>query len=99
MLVGHSFGGLVIKSVLKEARKRAQLTNPKNKIDLQDTTSAKIFLENLKGVVFYGVPHSGSCNLETYHSQGNHIATGTNGINWAGFMQNLQPHQQLVDKL
>jgi len=62
VLVGHSFGGLVIKSMLKEACKRAQLTNPKNKIDQQDTTSAKRFLENLKGVVFYAVPHSGSCN-------------------------------------
>jgi hypothetical protein len=99
VLVGHSFGGLVIKSVLKEAHKRAQLTNPKNKIDQQDTTSAKRFLENLKGVVFYAVPHSGSCNLETYYSQCNHIAAGTNGIIWAGFMQNLQPHQQQMEDL
>jgi len=45
-LVGHSFGGLVIKALVYEARRSSR-------------TAAKKFLENLKLVVFYAVPHSG----------------------------------------
>ncbi len=58
-LVGHSFGGLVIKALVNEARRssgRAQ----RNALDGRAISKAKEFLKNLKLVVFYAVPHSGA---------------------------------------
>jgi len=47
-----------------EAYQRAQVI-PSNKIDELLVASANKFLKNLKGVINYGVPHTGSC-LESY---------------------------------
>jgi len=59
VLVGHSFGGLVIKSLINETKRRfhGAETNP---LDKKVICKAKEFLENLKGIVFYAVPHSGA---------------------------------------
>ncbi len=48
-LVGHSFGGLVIKALVNETRRSSRRAISKAK-----------FLKNLKRVVFYAVPHSGA---------------------------------------
>jgi hypothetical protein len=66
VLIGHCFGGLVIKSLVEEARKRTRLGNVRNAIDRKAKASAEKFLKNLKGVVFYAVPHSGSKKLISY---------------------------------
>ncbi len=49
MLVGHSFGGIVIKSLIVEASKHAS----------SSCEMCKTFLKHIKGIIFYAVPHSG----------------------------------------
>jgi pimeloyl-ACP methyl ester carboxylesterase len=46
VLVGHSFGGLVIKSLFVEASKH-------------NDDKCNEFLQRTKGTIFYSVPHSG----------------------------------------
>jgi hypothetical protein len=58
-LVGHSFGGLVIKALVNEAR-RSSGRAERNSLDGTAISKAKEFLKNLKLVVFYAVPHSGA---------------------------------------
>jgi hypothetical protein len=57
VLVGYSFGGLVLKSLVVDVHKRIsqKVTNQYDKITM---TNCKRFLENLKGTIFYGVPHT-----------------------------------------
>ncbi|CAM6041043.1 unnamed protein product, partial [Sphagnum compactum] len=57
-LVAYSFGGLVLKSLVVEAHKRVYQT-PKNRLDDEVHKCCKTFLNNVKGVIFYGVPHFG----------------------------------------
>ncbi|CAM6076324.1 unnamed protein product [Sphagnum tenellum] len=100
VLIGHCFGGLVIKSLVEEARKRARLGNVRSAIDRKAKASAQVFLKNLKGVVFYAVPHSGSKNLISYFSRCNHITSILRRVvKLAGFMQNLQPLQLKTENL
>ncbi|CAM6055746.1 unnamed protein product [Sphagnum tenellum] len=49
VLVGHSFGGIVIKSLTVEASKHAS----------SPCKMCKTFLKHIKGIIFYAVPHSG----------------------------------------
>ncbi|CAM6002457.1 unnamed protein product [Sphagnum balticum] len=100
VLIGHCFGGLVIKSLVEEARKRARLGNVRSAIDRKAKASAEEFLKNLKGVVFYAVPHSGSKNLISYFTRCNHITSILRRVvKLAGFMQNLQPLQLKTENL
>jgi nucleoside-triphosphatase THEP1 len=65
-LVAYSFGGLVLKSLVVEAHKRVHQT-PKNDLDDEIHKCCKAFLNNVKGVIFYGVPHvSGTEYLSNY---------------------------------
>jgi hypothetical protein len=57
-LVGYSFGGLVLKSLVVEVQKHIH-QRIINLIDATISKSCKRFLENLKGTIFYGVPHAG----------------------------------------
>ncbi len=57
-LVAYSFGGLVLKSLVVEARKHVYQRS-KNGLDDEIHKCCKTFLNNVKGVIFYGVPHSG----------------------------------------
>ncbi len=57
-LVAYSFGGLVLKSLVVEAHKRVH-QRPKNGFDDEVHKCCKTFLHNVKGVIFYGVPHFG----------------------------------------
>ncbi len=58
VMVVYSFGGLIFKSLVVEARKNVyqQLMNH---LDVGVQKCCEIFLNNLKGGVFYGVPHVG----------------------------------------
>jgi hypothetical protein len=56
--VAYSFGGLVLKSLVVEAHKHVYQRS-KNGLDDETHKCCKTFLNNVKGVVFYGVPHSG----------------------------------------
>ncbi len=57
-LVAYSFGGLILKSLVVEADKHVR-QRLKNRLDDEVQKCCKTFLNNVKGVVFYGVPHSG----------------------------------------
>ncbi|CAM6075933.1 unnamed protein product [Sphagnum tenellum] len=58
VLVGYSFGGLVVKSLVVEVGKRVN-ARIVGGLDEQVERTCKKFLENLKGAIFYGVPHTG----------------------------------------
>ncbi|CAN5952349.1 unnamed protein product [Sphagnum jensenii] len=58
VLVGYSFGGLVLKSLVVDVRKRIY-QKVANEYDTRTRMDCKRFLENLKGAIFYGVPHTG----------------------------------------
>ncbi len=58
VLVGYSFGGLVLKSLVVDVHKRIY-QKVANEYDIRTKTNCKRFLENLKGTIFYAVPHTG----------------------------------------
>ncbi len=57
-LIAYSIGGLVLKSLVVEARKHVYQM-PTNDFDDKVHKCCKTFLNNVKGVVFYSVPHAG----------------------------------------
>ncbi|CAK9266464.1 unnamed protein product, partial [Sphagnum jensenii] len=57
-LVAYSFGGLVLKSLVVEMHKHVY-QKQKTNLDAKTQNCCEKFLKNLKGVVFYGVPHAG----------------------------------------
>ncbi|CAM6035758.1 unnamed protein product [Sphagnum compactum] len=96
IMIGHCFGGLVIKSLMELAYKRAHST-PRNGLDRSVATSANKFLKNLKGVAFYAVPHTGS-ELKKYYEQFSSTFSA-DGVKWAGFMKNLKAHDSRMEDL
>jgi hypothetical protein len=58
-LVGYSFGGLVVKSLVVEVEKRAKQVRVENALERAVKESCQKFLGNLKGTIFYSVPHAG----------------------------------------
>ncbi|CAM6127498.1 unnamed protein product [Calypogeia fissa] len=54
ILVGHSVGGLVIKQICYKVHEKLNLSKGSERAKLQT------FLQNVKGVFFYGTPHHGS---------------------------------------
>jgi hypothetical protein len=65
-IVAYSFGGLVFKSLVVEAHKHVH-RRPMNALDFEVQKYCGIFLNNLKGVVFYSVPHvDGTQDLSKY---------------------------------
>jgi hypothetical protein len=57
-MVAYSFGGLVLKSLVVEMRKNVY-QKQMNNLDVKAQNCCENFLKNLKGVVFYSVPHAG----------------------------------------
>jgi hypothetical protein len=57
-LVAYSFGGLVLKSLVVEAYKHVH-QSLKDDLDDEAHKCCKTFLNNVKGVIFYSVPHAG----------------------------------------
>jgi hypothetical protein len=57
VLVAYSFRGLVFKSLMIEAHKHVYKRQVNN-LDVEVQKCCKTFLNNVKGVVFYGVPHA-----------------------------------------
>ncbi|CAK9199796.1 unnamed protein product [Sphagnum troendelagicum] len=69
VLVGHSFGGLIIKSLVVEI-KRCMNKKPSNDIESAMNERSKDFYDNLIGVIFYGAPHEGGTKaFSTYFAQ------------------------------
>ena len=67
VLVGHSFGGLVIKSLVVQVHKASmRAAYSSNMLESESIMSAKAFLAGLRGIVFYAVPHGGANMGEIY---------------------------------
>jgi hypothetical protein len=66
VLIGHSFGGLALKSLVVELERESNIRNPTDSLTESSVQHAKMFLRNLRGVAFYAVPHIGSSNLSEY---------------------------------
>jgi len=98
-LVAYSFGGLILKSLVVEVRKRVyqRLTNG---LDDEIQKCCKTFLNNVKGVVFYGVPHSGAINLSKYFKwQCQQINMFNKHFAQPGFARNLKPFNKQMQSL
>ncbi|CAK9881983.1 unnamed protein product [Sphagnum jensenii] len=99
-LVAYSFGGLVLKSLVVEAHKHVYQL-PKNGFDDKVHKCCKTFLNNVKGVVFYSVPHAGGTeSLSNYfiwkHQQ---INTLTKYATQSGFFKNLESFNLQMEHL
>jgi len=69
VLVGYSFGGLIIKSLMMEIKSYMN-QQTSNAFDLAKSARSKDFYDNLIGVIFYGVPHEGGTKtFSTYFAQ------------------------------
>jgi len=99
-LVAYSFGGLVLKSLVVEAHKRVN-KNPRNDLDDEIHKCCKTFLNNVKGVVFYGVPHAGGPqNLSNYFTwQHQQIITMSKYATQSGFLKNLKSFNPQMEHL
>lgn len=61
VLVGHSFGSIVIKSLVVEINKCANIKKTTNEMETTTHRNYIRIFENLKGMLFYiGVPYSSS---------------------------------------
>ncbi len=99
-LVPYSFGGLVLKSLVVEAHKHLHQRS-KNNLDDEVHKCCKTFLNNVKGVVFYGVPHAGGTQyLSNYftwqHQQINALSKWATQFN---LFRNLKPFNPQMEQL
>jgi hypothetical protein len=92
VLIGHSFGGLVLKSLVVKCLEVSTLHKPTNSLSEGAVQYAKAFLRNVRGVVFYAVPHSGS-NIAEY------VEFLLNIRHHHGIMDNIQPLKRDMEKL
>ncbi|CAK9228309.1 unnamed protein product [Sphagnum troendelagicum] len=92
VLVGYSFGGLVVKSLIVEVEKRVN-ARVVNTIDRRAKRCCTKFLENLKGTIFYGVPHTGGGeNLKQYFVYESQRFNNAKGVRFAksGILKNIE---------
>jgi len=99
-LVAYSFGGLMLKSLVVEAHKHL---NQRSRNDLDDEVHkcCNTFLNNVKGVVFYGVPHAGGPqNLSNYFTwQHQQINTLSKYATQSGILKNLESFNTQMEHL
>jgi hypothetical protein len=99
-LIAYSFGGLVLKSLVVEAHKHVY-QKPKNDLDDEIHKCCETFLNNVKSVVFYGVPHSGGTQylLKYFTWQYQQINTLSKYATQPGFSKNLEPFNLQMEYL
>ncbi|CAK9871628.1 unnamed protein product [Sphagnum jensenii] len=99
-LVAYSFGGLVLKSLVVEAHKHVY-QRPKNDLDDKVHKCCKTFLNNVKGVVFYSVPHvGGTQSLSNYFiSKHQEINTLNEYAIQSGFFKDLESFNSQMEHL
>jgi hypothetical protein len=95
VLIGHSFGGLVLKSLVVKAKNMSSIKDPQDSLTRAAVDHAKAFLNNVRGVVFYAVPHAGSYNITEYVNN----LLRSNNKHHARIMENVQPWQQDMEEL
>jgi len=99
-LIAYSFGGLVLKSLVVEAHKHVY-QRPKNDFDDKLHKCCQTFLNTVKSVIFYSVPHAGGTqSLSNYfiwkHQQ---INTLNKYATQSGFLKNLESFNSQVEHL
>ncbi|KAH8968606.1 hypothetical protein BDL97_03G135500 [Sphagnum fallax] len=94
-MVAYSFGGLVLKSLVVEMHKHVYQKQTNN-LDVKTHIYCEKFLKNLKGVVFYGVPHAGGTqDLSKYFKwQCQQIAKDTTPSNLLKNMESFNPQME-----
>jgi triacylglycerol esterase/lipase EstA (alpha/beta hydrolase family) len=92
VLIGHSFGGLVLKSIIVKVKTTQYCTDGWSKATYQ---CAERFLSNVKGVAFYAVPHTGSSKFAEYVN----MVLRRNNSHHPGIMNNIQPWQRDMEQL
>jgi hypothetical protein len=99
-LTAYSFGGLVLKSLMVEAHKHVH-QRPRNAFDDEVQKCCKTFLNNVKGVIFYGVPHAGGTKyLSNYFTwQHQQINTLSKYATQSGFFKNLESFNTQMEYL
>jgi len=95
VLIGHSFGGLVLKSLVVKLKRVSTIRNPTNPFSKATVQCAKVFLSNVRGVVFYAVPHAGSKNIAKYVNK----LLRCNNRHHRGIMHNIQPWKRDMEEL
>jgi triacylglycerol esterase/lipase EstA (alpha/beta hydrolase family) len=95
VLIGHSFGGLVLKSLVVKLKRESTIRNPTNSLSKATVQHAKVFLSNVRGVAFYAVPHAGSRNFAEYVDK----LLRCNNRHHCGIMDNIQPWQRDMEQL
>jgi len=102
VLVGHSFGGLIIKSLMVEI-KSCMNQKALNDMDLAMNARSKYFYDNLIGVIFYGVPHEGGTKtFSTYFAricQEMGFLNNTFSITQQSLLKNVQILDQKMEQL
>lgn len=87
-LVGHSFGGMLIKSLVTEARNFVQ-----NNITQQEVMKCETFLQSLAMIVFYSVPHAPmGLEFESYISE----CMKSIALQRSSFLQSLQEDSRFI---
>ncbi len=99
-LVAYSFGGLVLKSLVVEARKHIH-RKLRNDLDDEVQKCCKTFLNNVKGVVFYSVPYvGGTQSLSNYFTwQHQQINTLSKYVTQSSFLKNLESFNPQMEHL
>ncbi len=99
-LVAYSFGGLVLKSLVVEAHKHLHQRS-RNNLDDEVHKCCKAFLNNVKGVVFYGVPHAGGTQyLSNYFTwQHQQINTSSKCATQSSLFRNLKYFNPQMEQL
>ncbi len=99
-LVAYSFGGLVLKSLVVEAHK-CVYQRSKNDLDDKVHKCCKTFLKNVKGVIFYSVPHAGGTqSLSNYFIwKCQQINTLNKNATQSGFLKNLESFNSQMEHL
>ncbi len=95
VLIGHSFGGLVLKSLVVKLKRASTIRNPTNALSKATVQYAKVFLRNVRGVAFYAVPHAGASNIAKYVNK----LLRCNKRHLRGIMDNIQPWQRDMEQL
>jgi hypothetical protein len=99
-LIAYSFGGLVLKSLVVEAHKHVH-QKPRNSLDEKVHKCCETFLNNIKGVIFYGVPHAGGTQylLNYFVWQHQQINTLNKCATQSGLFKNLESFNPQMEHL
>jgi triacylglycerol esterase/lipase EstA (alpha/beta hydrolase family) len=99
VLVGHSFGGLVIKSMIAEADWRVMRREAVQSADATELTKimdsqCREFLKHIRHIIFYAVPHLGA-DYAKYAKLLDKIVN----LRLAGIVDNMEPFQKEMKDL